>query len=140
MIVYLCGHMSEADETRDWREEAARKLSALRIQSLNPFRGKQSLSEGGVRCSHPTSILTARDKADIKRCDAMILNALGMEKWSRQSIGTWSEFGYCALGLEKPVIVIATLDSVRRHPFIEQWSTQTVDTLDEAIAAVAWLR
>lgn len=140
MIIYLAGFMSADKKTRDWREEATIKFNLLGIHTLDPFRGKQEVSHDGLKCSHPTELLTARDISDIKHCDAMVLYTLGVDALPRQSIGTWSEFGFAAIGLGLPVIVVADSDSVIKHPFIERWAAQVVGTLDEAVASVAWLR
>jgi nucleoside 2-deoxyribosyltransferase len=140
MIVYLAGYMSAENWTREWRLEAARRLNIIGVQTLDPFRGKQELSETGLKCSHPTSLLTARDKMDIKRSDVMILNALNIERLPRQSIGTWSEYGYAAMSRDIPIIIIGDNESLKSHPFIEKWASLVVPNLDEAIAAVLWLR
>lgn len=140
MIAYLAGFMSAENWTREWRLEAARKLNAQGVQTLDPFRGKQELSSTGLTCSHPTSLLTARDKMDIKRSDVMILNALRIETLPRQSIGTWSEYGFAAMALDKPIIIVGDNENLKGHPFIQKWAALIVPTLDEAIAAVLWLR
>lgn len=139
---YLAGYMSADPSTRAWRREAAVKLAAHGVRTLDPFRGKQTLSTDGLSCSHPTSLLTARDKADILRSDVVVLYTIGMNtsEITRQSIGTWSEFGFAAIGLGKPVIIVATDDAIRRHPFIEKWAALVVSNIDEAVEAVLWLR
>jgi len=148
MYVYLCGTMTSDPETRFWRLKATEELERRsgddlgKIRTIDPFRGqpKEKVSTDGLHGAMPGKMLSKRDKWSLDRSDVMLLYTLGIEKLDRQSIGTWSEFGYAGMALHIPIIVVAKERQVVAHPFITDMASMIVPTLNEAIDAILWLR
>jgi len=143
MVVYLSGTITADRLTHDWRRRATAALEGTDpfIDVRDPLRGKDlaSLSADGLQCGNIPSLLVTRDKKDIRESDVMLINTVGMEALKRQSIGTWSEMGYAdAHGVA--LIIVATHPDILRHPFIQEAPATIVATLEEAIAAILWLR
>ena len=147
-LVYLAGAiagLSGADAT-DWREAAEDLLSTRGIESLSPMRAKSDLSQASRisldfhdyadRGAFFTSRgIMARDFNDVKRCDALLVNLLGLKK---PSLGTIMELAW-AYALQKPAVVAIerTGNPHDNHPMIYEAMPFRVETLDEAIDAVA---
>ena len=147
-LVYLAGGiagLSGADAT-DWRDMAEVQLWGRDVEALNPMRAKKDLSDqlkistsfkdyelyGAFFTSR--GIMT-RDFNDVKRCDALLVNLLGLQK---PSLGTIMELAW-AYALQKPAVV--AIEAVGNphdlHPMIVEAMPFRVETLDEAIDAVA---
>ena len=147
-LVYLAGAiagLSGADAT-DWRREARYQLDARAIESLDPMRAKHELAEQpristnfndyADRGAFFTSRgIMARDFNDVKRCDALLVNLLGLEK---PSLGTIMELAW-AYALQKPAVIAIEKSGNPHdnHPMIHEAMPFRVETLDEAIDAVA---
>lgn len=147
-LVYLAGGIAGlpgADAT-NWRKHAAAVLADSDVETLDPMRAKQALGaqaristdfrDYAERGAFFTSrgIMT-RDFNDVKRCDALLVNLLGLEK---PSLGTIMELAW-AYALQKPAVVAieATGNPHDGHPMIHEATPFRVTTLDEAIDAVA---
>lgn len=151
-LVYLAGAIAglEFGEATDWRFIAKHRLGERGVETLNPMRAKEMLgSRNGGRIStnyHDYERLGAfftsrgimtRDFNDVRRCDALLVNLIGLEK---PSLGTIMELGW-AYALQKPAIVaIEALGNPHdNHPMIHEAMPFRVTTLDEALDSVAVL-
>ncbi len=147
-LVYLAGGiagLSGADAT-DWRINAGNLLWLREIEVLNPMRAKVALGEQSRIATDfreyadrgvfftSRGIMT-RDFNDVKRCDALLVNLLGLEK---PSLGTIMELAW-AYALQKPAVVAIEANGNPHdgHPMIHEATPFRVTTLDEAIDAVA---
>jgi nucleoside 2-deoxyribosyltransferase len=121
-------------------------LSDRDVETLDPMRAKSALS-GQARISlnfndyaHNGPFFTSRgimtrDFNDVKRCDALLVNLLGLVK---PSLGTIMELAW-AYAMQKPAVVAIekTGNPHDNHPMIHEAMPFRVDSLDEAIHAVA---
>ena len=147
-IVYLAGGIAglPGTEAVQWRHAAWMELRERGIETLNPMRaknvlvGQERISRDFHDYAHNGAFFTSRgimtrDFNDVKRCDALLVNLLGLEK---PSLGTIMELAW-AYALQKPAVV-AIEDQGNPHdghPMIEAAISFRVATLDEAINAVA---
>lgn len=147
-LVYLAGGIAglNGEEAVEWRAHARLRLHEFGIETLNPMRAKQVLAtqqristnfhDYEKRGAFFTSrgIMT-RDFNDVKRCDALLVNLLGL---SKPSLGTIMELGW-AFALQKPSVVAieASGNPHDNHPMIHEAMPFRVTTLDEAITSVA---
>jgi nucleoside 2-deoxyribosyltransferase len=147
-LVYLAGGIAglKGVDATDWRIDAAVDLRLHDIETLDPMRAKAELSKqeqistnfhnyeqkGAFFTSR--GIMT-RDFNDVKRCDALLVNLLGLEK---PSLGTIMELAW-AYALQKPAVVAIekTGNPHDNHPMIHEAMPFRVETLDEAIFSVA---
>lgn len=136
--VYLSGPIRGLvyDEAVDWRDYVARKLPN-HIVAISPMRYKEFLRNGQeldltAMPDHPVVRphgLVTRDRFDVQRCDAMLVNLLGAKQ---VSIGSCVEFGW-ADAFRKPIITAIRPEDVHNHGFVHDLSGFVVKTLDEAI-------
>lgn len=147
-LVYLAGPIAGITgyEATDWRTLAAHRLEIHNIETLSPMRAKQSLGEQSrisvnyhdyekLGTFFTSKAIMARDFNDVKRCDVLLVNLLGAP---RPSLGTVMELAW-AYALQKPAVVaIEAEGNVNdNHPMIHEAIPFRVETLDEAIDAVA---
>jgi nucleoside 2-deoxyribosyltransferase len=147
-IVYLAGGIAglPGNETIHWRNFSRVALEQHDIETLDPMRAKDKLSSQ-AQISHnfhdyeengafftSRGIMT-RDFNDVKRCDALLVNLLGLEK---PSLGTIMELAW-AYALQKPAVVAIEKSGNPHdnHPMIHEAMPFRVETLDEAIFSVA---
>ena len=147
-LVYLAGAIagiSGADAT-DWRIDAHVALSYRGIETLDPMRAKLYLAQEPTISTNfhdyadqgafftSRGIMT-RDFNDVKRCDALLVNLLGL---TRPSLGTVMELAW-VYALQKPAVVAieGRGNPHDGHPMIHEAIPFRVATLDEAIDAVA---
>lgn len=151
-LVYLAGAIAgtEFGAATDWRHMAKYALEERGIETLNPMRAKDALgAQNGGRISsnfhdyekngaffRSRGIMT-RDFNDVKRCDALLVNLLGLVK---VSAGTVMELGW-AYALQKPAVVVIeeSGNPHDNHPMIFEAMPFRVTTMDEALDAVAVL-
>src|SRR5689334_10236156 len=85
-LVYLAGPISGTTfaESTDWRASAAARLNHSGIDAASPMRCKSYLkTESVVKQTyddHPLSTqhgIMERDRFDVERCDAILVNLLG---------------------------------------------------------------
>lgn len=140
--VYLAGTVSPDPKHINWRTDATEKLWKNGIHSLNPLRGADPTCWDNSGYETITAMTCSgggfvhRDEMDIKHSDAILLYF--MESLLRQSIGTWTEFGW-ATALHKPVIVVSTLPEVVEHPFVWKKAARLCATLDESIEYLKYM-
>lgn len=147
-IVYLAGGIAglQGIDTVNWRVYAADQLEQMGVDALSPMRAKGSLAEEGRISTNfhdyagrgafftPRGIMT-RDHNDVLRCDAMLVNLLCLTK---PSLGTIMELAW-AYTRQKPAVVAIEREGNPHdnHPMIHEAMPFRVETLDEAIDAVA---
>ena len=148
-IVYLAGGIANLTgaEAINWRIKAAEQLAERGIDSLDPMRAKRHrwTQAGKVSANFhdyadagaffTSKGIMTRDSTDVRRCDALLVNLLGLEK---PSLGTIMELGWAYI-LPKPAVVAieASGNPHDNHPMIHEAMPFRVTTLDEAIDAVA---
>jgi nucleoside 2-deoxyribosyltransferase len=164
-IVYLAGPITglSYEGATDWRDYAKKKLAEYGILGVSPMRGKEFLKNLASMPSgdqakagdhHGLSLphgFVARDRLDVRRADAVLMNLLGAE---RVSIGTMVEVGW-ADALLKPVVLVMenpTMtvpdsefgpeewdENIHEHGFVReltQYHNEDLDTAIETIAAI----
>lgn len=145
---YLAGAIAglQFDAATDWRHQAKVALELRGIEALDPMRAKNALSNAGRISSNchdyadrgpffvSKGIMT-RDFNDVKTCDALLVNLLGLTK---PSMGTVMELGW-AFALQKPAIVVMERNGNPHdnHPMVLEAIGFRVETMDEAIDALA---
>jgi nucleoside 2-deoxyribosyltransferase len=146
-LVYLAGPIADTapGEAFDWRAYARAVLGDREVEVLSPMRRKDALRGRSIPNSFrvyefcgafftPKGIMT-RDHTDVVRADALLVNLLGAHK---PSLGTVMELAW-AFAYRKPVVVaIEAQGNVHdNHPMLHEAMGFRVETLDEAIDAVA---
>lgn len=147
-LVYLAGPIAgtRGGESTGWREHAEWVLHQLGIDTLSPMRHKEDLAvlpeiardfneykDRGIFCT--SRGIMDRDRNDVMRCDAMLVNLLGT---TTPSLGTIMELAWADI-LRKPVVVAMEPRGNPHdlHPIIHEAIGFRVETFDEAIDAVA---
>lgn len=138
--VYLAGPISglSYDEARNgWRERFAHMLPP-HITPCSPMRGKDFLSDQRILSGEPdvydnvmarSSGIVARDRHDVRTCDAMVACFLGAKD---VSIGTCIEFGW-ADSFHKPIIMVCEKrGNPHIHTMLCHMAAYCVDSLDHA--------
>lgn len=147
-IVYLAGGIAglTGPHATVWRQYTRAHLNERGIECLDPMRAKEKLQRQD-QISHDfhsyekngafftSKGIMTRDFNDVKRCDALLVNLLGLTK---PSLGTIMELGW-AFALQKPAVVaIENAGNPHdNHPMIHECIGFRVETLDEAMDAVA---
>lgn len=148
-LVYLAGGIAGllSRAAVDWRVDSADLLRARGIDSLDPMRAKawafdkqSAISKDFHDYEKNGAFFTSRgimtrDFNDVKRCDALLVNLLGLVK---PSLGTIMELAW-AFALQKPAVVAIEAEGNPHdnHPMIHEAMPFRVTTLDEAIDSVA---
>lgn len=138
-FLYLAGPIKgrSYEEAIKWRDEATRQLQPAGIICLSPMRWRPELS-GSERITDDYKNnpmlerkgIVTRDRFDVKRSHALLVNFLGAEKCSP---GTPIEYGW-ANAWDKPIItVMERTGNPYDHGFIRELSGYCVETLDEGI-------
>jgi nucleoside 2-deoxyribosyltransferase len=158
--VYLAGPITGLtyEGATDWRDYAKKKLAQFNILGVSPMRGKEFLrglssmpsgdqAKGTDR--HGLSLphgFVARDRLDVRRADAVLMNLLGAE---RVSIGTMVEIGWADAFLKPVVLVMEPLfvskngleasvgGNIHEHGFVRELTQYHNEDLDTAIDTVA---
>ena len=118
MKVYLCGGINGLSDMdcKDWREESKHTLSAECIDPMDrDYRGVEEMAV--------VPIVTG-DLADIRACDALLVNA------SRPSWGTAMEIVYAH---QFGKTIIAFTETPRPSPWLLYHCTRVVGSLPEAV-------
>ena len=147
-LVYLAGPIagiSGVDAT-DWRHYSLARLEIHAIECLSPMRAKHSLVEQEKISTNyhdyekfgtffTSKAIMARDFNDVRRCDVLLVNLLGAP---RPSLGTVVELAW-AFAMQKPAVVAIEAQGNPNdgHPLIHEAVPFRVETLDDAIDAVA---
>ena len=146
--MYLAGAIAglTGPEIADWRLEANMQLYWRDIETLSPLRAKDSLLNGSRISTDFNDYadkgafftsrgIMVRDFNDVKRCDALLVNLIGLTK---PSMGTIMELAW-AYAMQKPAVVAMEAQGNPHdlHPMIHEAIAFRVETLDEAIDSVA---
>jgi len=146
--VYLAGGIAGLPgyEATNWRRLAQDILGTRGVESLDPMREKHALDGDSIisldfhdYAKHGAFFtsrgIMARDFNDVKRCDALLVNLLGLQ---RPSLGTIMELAW-AYAMQKPAVVAIEAEGNPHdgHPMIHEAIPFRVTTLEEAIDAVA---
>lgn len=151
-LIYASGHIAAADYdgATSWYAKAA-DLLPYAWELIRPMRGKEFLGatlgplgfEAGHRESRSEAELisnrgiTARDRNDVMRCDAVLMNLLGAP--SKVSIGCAIEAGW-ADAFRKPLVLVRQRDNaMAEHPILEGVAAYSVETLEEGCALIRLL-
>lgn len=126
-LIYLAGPISgcNEDQIMGWRLHANKIFAQEGMVGLCPI---DVTSEG----MDLKSIAVLRDKMDVERCDAVMMNLSGA---MRVSIGTMVELGW-ASAYKKPIILILEKGNLHDHGFVTTLADDIYETVDEAIKAV----
>lgn len=142
-LVYLSGPISGLthDQCDEWRQYVRERL-APGVVSVSPMRGKDSLRNAGKLGEHPDVLgcdsraITQRDRWDVMRCDAMIVNLQGAEDFT---VGTLIELGWADMA-RRPIILVSDPGNVTKeehamanHPIVNGIIGWRVPNLDQAI-------
>ena len=140
-LVYLAGPITGLawGDASDWRGYVIKRFPP-HIIGVSPLRGNEYLSkEGNLKDNyaelHPMSTedgIMTRDRFDVMRADALLVNFLGA---TRVSIGTVMEISWAHL-LNKPVVVVMEKDNIHQHSMLRKASSLIVPTLDAGIDLV----
>lgn len=124
IYIYLAGPISGCTygEANDWRDEVSRDLRdvAAHIRGVSPLRceplhGERYKPEyADARFGTPSAI-AAKNKEDVRRCDAVLAYLPADEP---ASVGTLQEIGWAA-GLGKPIVLVTDNGRVRNNPVIK---------------------
>ena len=147
-LVYLAGAIAglSGTDATDWRRTARYALDDRGVEALDPMRAKlmlanqERISTNFADYADQGAFFTSRgimvrDFNDVKRCDALLVNLLGLAK---PSMGTIMELAW-AYALQKPAVVAIekTGNPHDSHPMIHEAMPFCVETLDDAIDVVA---
>ena len=136
--LYLAGPITGISygDSIDWRKYVADRMPP-QIKVLSPMRGKNILkNEKNVKSSYEDNPLssgkgiTCRDRFDVKRADAILVNFLDAKK---VSIGSVLEFGWGDNGIKPIILVIEKEGNPHDHPMLREIAGFIVDDLDKAI-------
>lgn len=143
--VYLAGQIAGLTygDAQDWRLHVRAVLSVHGIAAFSPLRGKDFLYGAGVLESsvetHPLSTakgLTARDREDVRRADAVLMYLPSAE---RISIGTMIEIGW-ADAWRVPIVLVTPPDSAyATHPMVKECAAYVVGDLQSAVSILSAL-
>ena len=141
--VYLAGPIKgrKYSDAVYWRNIAETRLSLRGIESLSPMRYKEELSfiigelpdSDEHRPLTSSKGITARDRFDVMRCDAVLMNLIGVDV---VSIGSMIEIGWADI-LRKPIFTVMTVENVHWHSMVRECSSFVVPTLDQAIELIS---
>ena len=119
----------------DWRKYVESKLPSDGI-AFSALRGKEYVAKEAVlKDSYPEHLLSTpqgtitRDRYDVSRCDALLVNFL---KADRVSIGTIMEMAW-ADAWRIPIILAMEKGNIHDHAFVRQVAGFIAGDLDEAI-------
>ena len=140
-LVYLAGPITGLswEESTAWYAEVD-KLLPEHIVPVFPLRGKMWLEDeisikDNYDDKHPLSTqagIMTRDKLDVMRADALLVNLLGAKS---VSVGTVIEIAWAYM-LQKPVIVIMEKDNIHQHSMVRGCASMVVETLPLGIDTV----
>ena len=142
MNVYLAGPISHLtyEEATKWRLVAEGALRGWGLTAYSPMRGKALLRhEGVLRDAYDISPmttqkgLTTRDRHDVAKADALLVNFLGA---TQVSCGTPIEFGW-ADALNIPIVMVMEKEgNPFDHPMIREIAGYRAESLVEGLHIV----
>lgn len=138
MVIYLAGMIigDKIKECLEWRLHIRKHylLKGWNLVFLDPLNTKveyKTITADGLKSEIPAKSLFARDYMGIKNADIVIAN-LDEFNQKRPPVGTLSEIAL-AWTMNKPVIVISDKEHYVEHPFIKEFASQIVSSVDELL-------
>jgi hypothetical protein len=135
--VYLAGFINGTKivECTEWRKRIAQYylLKGWEIIWLDPMNGKavSTLTPDGLKTDIPGSALLDRDIKCVEEADLIIVN-LNTFGETRAPTGTICELAIAGY-LRKPVIVITDDFTFKEHPFVQEFASVIVKSVDELL-------
>ena len=135
--VYLAGFISgkKIAECMGWRERIAVHYmkKAWDIIWLDPINGKAiaTITPDGLKSNMPAKALVARDITSVQETDLLIANLHTFGEL-RAPTGTICEIAIAGY-LRKPMIIITDDINYTEHPFIRDFASIIVPTVDELL-------
>ena len=135
--LFLAGPLTgiSYSDALDWRKYVESKLPSDVI-AFSALRGKEYVArEAVLKDAYPEHLLSTpegtitRDRYDVSRCDALLVNFL---KADRVSIGTIMEMAW-ADARRTPIILAMEKGNIHDHTFVRQVAGFITRDLDEAI-------
>lgn len=138
MKVYLAGPIAGCDkgEANDWRQDFIRDFEGSGIVGVSPLRcepligDKYELQYDDVRFGTPSAI-SGKNWFDTVNCDLILAYLPSNLSSGRPSYGTIIELGW-AIGLRKPIVLVAGDHYITQHPLIKDNVNWVVDNFDDA--------
>lgn len=140
-LVYLAGPITGLswEESVAWYEVVDKRFPP-HIIPVMPLRGKTWLQDevsikDNYTAMHPLSTeagIMTRDKLDVMRADALLVNLLGAKS---VSIGTVIEIAWAHMH-QKPVVVVMEKDNIHQHSMVRGCASMVVETLDLGIDTI----
>lgn|SRR3990167_9266858 len=139
-VVYLSGNIAGRtyQEATEARNEAKRLLGVRGWDTLDPMRGKEILSTVSVIDEKVSKELLGgitdqaiiqRDFDDVRRSDALLVLSGDRASW-----GTAFEWSIAHFLYQKPIVVVASLDSpTRDHPWCKSMASYFAPTVEDAV-------
>ena len=134
--VYLAGPITGDPRDWDWRDVAAANLLPHRLLAVSPLRDKArgTVTDGGFAVSGGEPNVS-RDMGEVREASGVLAHFPYLP--GRQSMGTFCEIG-AAIGLGKPVVLVATEGQLLNHPFAKEFC-RTTDNVVEGCDLLASL-
>lgn len=140
--IYLAGYMSGSclDECLGWRKAIIKHYENWKgaglpypVEFLDPFNGPElnTISKDGLKSAIPGKAIVYGDFMSVQEANLLVVNwnTFGQE---RPMIGTPSEMAWAWM-MKKPVITIMPDDKLKEHPFLSEFSTVFVKSVDELL-------
>lgn len=136
--IYLAGyiHDKKLKECTEWRHKIVNhyRSQAYPITWLDPLNGKNlgAIKEAGLSSQEITSKMIL--KGDIMSVEAANLVIANMDKFgeTRDLTGTTCEVAIAGY-LGKPIIMVSTDPNYVNHPFLKEFASVIVPTVEELI-------
>lgn len=139
--VYLAGPMTglTVTEAGEWRYRASRFLYHINIEPLDPCRqvtnhGVMSAQGCGSDPLQTAKGLTACDRMDIRRSEAVLVNFLGAKQ---VSVGTVIELGWADAWRIPIFLVMEPTGNPHEHAMVREIASFHFTTLEDALCALA---
>lgn len=140
--IYLAGPISglSYEEATRWRLQATEALAIHGVECYSPMRfkeylhGVQAIPDAPEGFNMSTSeAITARDRNDVLRCDAMLVNFLGAR---RPSLGTAVEFGWADAWRKPVVLVMEGAENPHDHAMLRSIAGFRARNIEEGIEII----
>jgi len=138
--VYLAGYMSEKvlTECLAWRKQIVTHYNNWKGHEkypfiwLDPFNGEvKEITDEGLKADIPANTILHRDFAAVSSADIIVAN-LDTFGQTRPLTGTIAELAW-AWQMRKPIIIITKEKHFREHPFIANFASWIVESVDEML-------
>lgn len=127
-------------EARVWRDHTTLRLKQYGIETLDPCRQSTDdtklMDNWGVD-GNPLltgKALVTSDRADVRRCDLLLVNFLGAKK---PGIGSLMEIAWADMLMKPVVLIMEKSGNPNDHAFVRELCGLQFTTLDQAIDGVA---